>query len=406
MAIFILNAGSDAARGAVVEHRIRRAIPDLVRIGNLQELGDKVAAGSNDPVYLLIFSPREPADFGKFSEVAATWRGPLFIVLISDEISASDYKALVRGGNADWVSVAADPQEILDIIGRHRRRLEAEQAGEGAAKPAAVSFVPSAGGVGNTTLALEVAVRLKTDKATRERRICIVDLDFQGSHVCDYLDLEPRLKIQEILDHPERLDAQLFEIFISRHASGLHVFAAPRSRLDLCGLNVSALDAFFSLASLRYDLMLIDLPPIWFPWTEQVVSASDGVIVTGINTIPRLRQVVETVAAVRAAGKPGAFAAPAGKGAQKEDQPGTQIVVAINRCRRLFIGGMLNQNHVETVLGGEKLFYVGEEPMALESVNTGTPIGLSKTSGSFAKEIGALASFCAGLKSLRVVAVP
>src|SRR5262249_60961797 len=185
-------------------------------------------------------------------------------------------------GDAEWVAGDADSKEILEIVARPRRRKNVEHASDASgARPAAVSFVPSAGGVGNTTLALEVAVRLKTDKATRERRICIVDLDFQASHVCDYLDLEPRLKIQEILDHPERLDAQLFEIFISRHSSGLHVFAAPRSRLDLCGLNVSALDAFFSLASMRYDLMLIDLPPIWFPWTPQVVSASDGRIWTG-----------------------------------------------------------------------------------------------------------------------------
>jgi pilus assembly protein CpaE len=402
MAIYFLNAGADAARSGIVEQRIRHSIPDLIRIASLQELGERAARAVNDSVYLLIFSPREPADFGKFAEIAAAWHGRLFFVLITDEISASDYKALVRGGSADWVSVSADPHEILDIVARHRRRIDAEQSGEGStAKPIAVSFVPSAGGVGNTTLALETAVRLKTDKATRERRVCIVDLDFQGSHVCDYLDLEPRLKIQEILDHPERLDAQLFEIFISRHSSGLHVFAAPRTRLDLCGLNVSALDAFFNLASTRYDLMLIDLPPLWFPWTEQVVSASDGVIVTGLNTIPRLRQAVETVAAVRAAGKPGAFAPPAAaKPAQPPDE-GTQIAVAINRCRRLFIGGMLNQNHVETVLSGEKVFYVGEEAMALESVNTGTPIGLSKGSGGFAKEIGALAAFCAGLKSSR-----
>src|SRR5262249_8359536 len=154
-------------------------------------------------------------------------------VLISDELSASDYKALLRRGDADWVSVDADPQEILDILARYRRRRNAELASDaGGAKPIAVSFVPSAGGVGNTTLVLETAIKLKTDKATRERRICVVDLDFQRSHVCDYLDIEPRLKIQEILDNPERLDDQLFEIFISRHASGLHVFATPRGSLD------------------------------------------------------------------------------------------------------------------------------------------------------------------------------
>src|SRR5262249_21344993 len=159
----------------------------------------------------------------------------------------------------------------------------------------------------------------------------IVDLDFQRSHVCDYLDLEPRLKIQEIMDNPDRLDDQLFDIFISRHASGLHVFASARSSFDVCELNVSALDALFNFSSLRYELILIDLPVTWFAWTDQVVSASDGVIVTGVNTIPGLRQTVETLKAVRRARN---LASPS------VSAPGAnlQIAVAMNRCRRRFMG--------------------------------------------------------------------
>jgi hypothetical protein len=67
------------------------------------------------------------------------------------------------------------------------------------------------------------------------------------------------------------------------------------------------------------------------------------------------------------------------------------------------MGGVRHRRHVETVLGDERVFYVSEEPVALESVNTGTPIGLNKSSGSFVKDIAALAAFCGGLKSARVM---
>jgi pilus assembly protein CpaE len=338
---------------------------------------------------LLVAPSREQGQFAALAETVATYSGRIFFILVSDEMSASDYKALVRTGSADWVSVGADPQEILDIMGRHRLRREAERAGgAGGAKPVAVSFVPSAGGVGNATLTVEVAIALKSHKASRGRNICIVDLDFQSSHVCDYLDIEPRLQIQEISENPERLDAQLFEIFISRHGSGLHVFAAPRSKFDFCELNISALDAFFNLLSTRYDLMLLDLPAPWFTWTNQIVSASDGVVITGLNTIPGLRQAVETLTAVRAA-------APTS----------SPIAVALNRCQRRLIGGVVNRHHAESVLGKEKVFYVGDEPMVLESVNTGTPLTLTKASGTFGKEIGAIAAFCAELKSARAAQV-
>jgi MinD-like ATPase involved in chromosome partitioning or flagellar assembly len=399
MAVYLLSAGADMTRARLVEQRIRRAIPDLTAIADIKELSDIVTRGSsNDPDFALIMAPsRDIGYFTKVADMALSHRGRIFFVLISDELSASDYKALLRRGDADWVSVDADPQEIRDILARQRRRRNAEHEGEpSGSKPIAVSFVPSAGGVGNTTLALETAIKLKAEKATRERRICIVDLDFQRSHVCDYLDIEPRLKIQEIMDNPDRLDEQLLDIFISRHASGLHVFAAPRGAFDVCELNVSALDALFNLASLRYELLLIDLPVTWFAWTDQVISASDGVIVTGTNTIPGLRQTVETLKAVRSARN---------SVLSHTSTPSAdfQTAVAMNRCQRRFMGGIRNRRHVEAVLGDEQVLYVSEEPMALESINTGTPIGLNKSSGAFVKDIAALAAFCGGLKSARIL---
>jgi pilus assembly protein CpaE len=304
--------------------------------------------------------------------------------LISEDLSVSDYKALLRTGGADWVSISSDPQEIRRIISRRQVRNPVEPVA-GEPKPVAASFVPSAGGVGNTTLVVEVAVHLKTSRTTKDRNVCIVDLDFQSSHVCDYLDIEPRLQIQEISSNPERLDTQLFEIFISRHSSGLHVFAAPRSRYDSCDLNISALDRLFSMVSMRYDLILIDLPLTWFSWTGQIISASNGLIVTGMNTIPGLRQTVETVAAVRGVANASA-----------------QIGVAINRCQRRMLGGVVRRHHVESVLGREKIYYVGTDPMALQSINTGMPMALANNRHTIAKDIAAIAGFCAKLKSSRV----
>ena len=399
MAIYLLAADAEMTRARLVEQRIRRALPDLTTIADIKELSDAFARGSiNDPACVLIMAPsRDLGYFTKVADMAPSLRSRIFYVLISDELSVNDYKTLLRRGDADWVSLDADPQEIVDILARHRRRKNAEYASDpSGAKPIAVSFVPSAGGVGNTTLALETAIKLKTDKATRERRICIVDLDFQRSHVCDYLDLEPRLKIQEIMDNPDRLDEQLFDIFISRHVSGLHIFAAPRGSFDVCELNVSALDALFNMAALRYELILIDLPVTWFAWTDQVVSASDGVVVTGANTIPGLRQTVETLKAVRSA-RNSVLSRASAPGADR------QIAVAMNRCRRRFMGGIRHRRHVEAVLGDEQVFYVSDETVALESINTGTPIGLNKSGGAFGKDIAALAAFCGGLKAARVM---
>ena len=201
--------------------------------------------------------------------------------------------------------------------------------------------MPSSGGVGNTTIAIESAVQLKKGSAGKQRRVCLVDLDFQASNTCDYLDIEPRLQIHEIVSNPERLDSQLFDMFISRHSSGVHVFAAPRSKFESWQLDVAALDKLFGMIATNYDCILIDLPATWFPWTSHIVTASAGIVVTGLNTIPGLRQIAETLSAIR---NTHGFVA--------------EIRVALNRCEYRLLGGVAEATACQERSAGREVIFI------------------------------------------------
>jgi pilus assembly protein CpaE len=384
MSFFVLSAEPGTDRSTATEQRLRAAIPGLREVKHIEDAlrAELPAEGPNH--LFLIAPPRDAASLSKLADMAARCRDRLFFVLIGGELSASDYKSLVRTGGADWLPADADVQEILDLVSARQMRSRPDAPGTARPLPgrAAVCFVSSAGGAGNTTLAVEVGAALKIAKSGRDTSICIVDADFQNGHVCDQLDIEPRLKIEEISSDPERLDAQLFEIFISRHASGLHVFAAPRSKLDPCGIDVGALDRLFDMISARYQLILIDLPVTWLAWTPQIISASDGIVVTGLNTIPGLRRLAGTVTAVREVAR-----------------PSVPIAVAVNRCQRRLFGRIARRHHVESVLAGEQVFYVGEEPTVLESANTGTPLAISRGSRGFTRDIARIADFCLQVKT-------
>src|SRR5262249_6307996 len=153
-----------------------------------------------------------------FINVAGRYRDRIFFILVSNEISGDDYKRLVRSGGADWVAATGSLQEISELI--YKQTLAPGKVSQAGTKPTIVSFLPCMGGVGNTTIALEIALRIKLAKASRLWKICYIDLDFQTSHVCDYLDIDARFQISDILERPERLDDQLFGLFVSRHGSG------------------------------------------------------------------------------------------------------------------------------------------------------------------------------------------
>src|SRR5262249_56518088 len=104
--------------------------------------------------------------------------GGIFFIFVSNEISASDYKRLVRSGGADWVSIQGAPQEILDITSR-TSRTDVRASRDEQVRPAIVTFVPSSGGVGNATLAIETAVQIKRAKQTRAPRGLLFELAFR-----------------------------------------------------------------------------------------------------------------------------------------------------------------------------------------------------------------------------------
>jgi len=380
MTIYLLGPELSAAQIQSIEKKLKRVIPDLRKIGSIEDIAHELSDARQPKVVIIVASPSaNSASIDNLIAVSSRYRDRVFCVLVRKEISASDYKRLVRSGVADWVSAEGPVQEILEIVSRQNS--DAKEVVSQSKRPTVVTFLPSAGGVGNTTIALEVAMHTKLAKASRSWRVCYVDLDFQTSHVCDFLDLDPRLQIQEIFDQPERLDQQLFELFASHHSCGLDVFAAPRSQLDPCGVNVAALDRFLGMISEQYDFVVVDLPVPWFRWTIPVLENSDKVIVTGLNTIPGLRQMNCTLAAVANA-----------KG------PSSQLAVVINRTVHNLFSGIKRRAHVEGVLAGQKLFYIREDPDAINRLNTGTPAAQTK-SGRGVKDFVALASFCATRKT-------
>ena len=113
--------------------------------------------------FVVVVAPSSEGDyFSRLVSIIKRYRGDAFFILVSGEISGTDYKQLIQSGNADWASEQDLPNEIVEIIARHSGG-SASKSKE-ALRPTVMSFVPSAGGVGNSTLAIETGVLLSSQK--------------------------------------------------------------------------------------------------------------------------------------------------------------------------------------------------------------------------------------------------
>ena len=374
MAIYLTEEGGDETQVEEIEGKLKSAIPDLKRVARVEDLDPKSINGGER--FFVILAAASP-DVDDLIDIVRRHPRHLFFIVVGGDITARDYKRLIQSGNADWVAEAGLPHEVLEIVGRVSAPARDDVAGE---SPTVVSFTPSAGGVGNSTLAIETAVHLVRAKSAKGARVALIDLDFQSSHVCDYLDIAPKFQFDEIVASPERLDDHLLSAFISHHPSGLDVLAASRSRFHARDLSVEALSALFDRMAQRYATIIIDLPLSVHSWTLPLLAASKGVLVTGLNTIPGLRQIEETMRALR-----------------EEATITADVRAVVNRCDFSFLGKVARADHVARILGEEKRFCVRNAVVAVECVNVGSPIALAYPSDKSVKDIAAIAAFCTGL---------
>lgn len=342
-----------------VDERISALVQVLQQLGHpasiVADWRDAGAKQSRTRDSRLIIVPDTSED-AKLAEDAVSYLAAVqdrsFLVYIANTIAPDVYKRLMRTERGEWISWQAIRDELADLIAKVDHSTT-----EGAAATI-VSFLPSAGGVGNTTLAVETGFCLAAGKKKDSARVAVIDLNFQASTLADLLDLEPRLDVSELVERPERLDDRLIDVFTSHHSEHLDVFSSPTRFDGPEAVNSKVVFSLLDGISKRYDFILVDLPHHWSPWVDNVLQGSDAIIVTGGSTVPTIKQLTKRVQHLESLTIP---------------PERTQVVV--NQCQVTFLGTIPRKPHIERVLSGGSPIYVRQDTaIAGQAANTGRPM--------------------------------
>jgi pilus assembly protein CpaE len=351
----ILHPDPNDERITLLARLLTRLGVEATILKSTGEVRKRVSSGADR--HLLVIADDDPSSSlaGPAVDLAASSAGNLFVIYVADTMPVEAYKRLVRTDAGEWVKWQALPRELGEIV----RSFHAIKARAPAREAATiVSFFPSKGGVGNTTLAVESAVAMvQRNKALRDR-VAVVGLDFQGGTLGDALDLPSRFDIAEILARPDRLDAQLVDIFASKHASSVDIFSCVQHFGEGIEIPPEVIFALLDQIGSKYDIVILDLPSQWQPWTDNVLLGSSAIVVTGESTVPGLRQVANRLTHLDALGV-----------------TGETVSVSINRCQTGMFGRIARRADIERALPDREIHYVAADPaLAAEAANTGQPM--------------------------------
>ena len=289
------------------------------------------------------------------------------IVAITQGFDESVARRLMQMRVADFLVKPVPPVELVQTCARVAKK----PANSESAEAQIFTFLPAVGGAGVTTLAVQTAMLLLNSGTRGKTATCLVDLDFQHGSCADYLDIEPRLNINEIEPRPERLDRQLLEVMLSQHSSGLAVVAAPNRPAEMRSFDPDVVTRLLDLVSSHFDYVVFDMPRTWFSWTDSVLLGSNKLFIVTETTVPGLRHAKKLVEAIRE---------------RLGDGPKPQVI--INRFEQKLFSASLRRSDVEQALGEAFAASIPNHyGLVREAIDRGVPLDEIKPSNKITAQL-------------------
>lgn len=168
----------------------------------------------------------------------------------------------IRAGAREFLTLPIEIDELLAAFERLVRPSVTDD--EGKKPPQIITVMGAAGGVGCTTLAVNIATTLAKNP---DQSVVLVDFDLLLGSIDTCLDIIANHTILDVTQNIERLDLTLLKRSMTRHASGLYVLPHPVSLEDAVRIDPEALRRMVKLLRAVFDTVVID--------TSKGLQASD-----------------------------------------------------------------------------------------------------------------------------------
>ena len=230
------------------------------------------------------------------------------VVILSVQNDQNYMRRAMLAGARDFLTKPPMGDELISAIRRASEMARIERSknvrGRGstpmAGLPTSVATLPGLlqgkvvtvyspkGGVGTTTLAVNLAIALHNE----DTRVVLVDGNLQFGDVAVFINEQGKNTIIEIAPRIEELDSEIIEeIMIKHQASGIHVLAAPSKPEYAEKVSAEQFGRVIHLLKQLYAYVVVDTSSTLTDVTLTTIDNSDVVVVVTTQEIPTIKNV-------------------------------------------------------------------------------------------------------------------
>ena len=210
------------------------------------------------------------------------------IFAVSSNVQPDLIIQAMRCGCGEYIIKPVDRDHLLNAVARVRGQKRERREQYNAPNNAQVmAFMGAKGGSGVTTLATHLGALLAKSYS---RKTLLVDLHPDGGDAALYLgQTNHRYHFFELLENTHRLDGEFLQSFLIHHSSGLDLLPAPEASEPVKHVSPDVLGQTFDFLRLRYEFILVDLPPGCGGTNFEMIRHSDQIYLVTVAEVPAVR---------------------------------------------------------------------------------------------------------------------
>lgn len=204
----------------------------------------------------------------------------------------------LRAGAKEFLTTPVVLEELLLALQRLRANHRGSgdtnhtQNGNTRSDSLVVSIVGSKGGVGCTSIAVNLGCAMAQDP---KYNVALVDLDLALGDADVSLDLIPDYTLADVAMNVDRLDMQFLRRSLCKHDSGLSLLPHPVQMEDIALIHEEHLGRVIGLLRASYSHLIFDLSKRFTPTDLTAMRMSDVVLLVAQLELTSLRNIVRMI---------------------------------------------------------------------------------------------------------------
>lgn len=216
----------------------------------------------------------------------------LLLIATGPSLPAESLLKVMRAGVTEYLPRPVEAEETAEAFQRIRRRVSGARPDEPQVRGEVTTLFSPKGGVGVTTLAVNLAVNLH--QQTGEPTI-LLDLSPSLGTAALTMGLQPRYSYLDVIQNFHRLDEQLFRSFLDVHETGVQVLASPPRAEDPAGPNMDEVMGLLRLCRKHFAFVVVDAGHTLTNGADVALMEADHKLWVSTPELPTLRNLKRTL---------------------------------------------------------------------------------------------------------------